>query len=101
MSEVNSSLSLANPHPANYNGTQKLGLALIAIGVLSLALAWVGIGKDQALYFFIAMLAGLMGGGLIYFYGTYGKLPAGIKNNRVFFLPSPAEERWVGCWVSS
>ena len=85
MSEINSSLSLANPHPANYNGTQKLGLALIAIGVLSLALAWVGIGKDQALYFFIAMLAGLMGGGLIYFYGTYGKLPAGIKNNRVFF----------------
>jgi hypothetical protein len=43
------------------------------------------LGKDQALIFLVLTLLGLGGGGLVYFYGSYGKLPAGIKNNRVFF----------------
>lgn len=85
MNQVNNSLSLANPHPAHYNTTQKIGLAIIAIGVLSLTLAAIGLGKDQALIFLLLTLLGLGGGGLIFFYGSYGKLPAGIKNNRVFF----------------
>lgn len=85
MNNSNLSMSLANPHPANYNTQQKIGLAVIALGVLSLALAWIGIGTNQALVLLLTTLLGLGFGGLIFFYGTYGHLPAGIKNNRAFF----------------
>ncbi|KRP06763.1 MAG: hypothetical protein ABR95_03495 [Sphingobacteriales bacterium BACL12 MAG-120813-bin55] len=85
MNNSDISMSLANPHPANYNTLQKIGLAVIALGVLSLALAWVGIGSHQALLLLLSTLLGLGIGGLIFFYGTYGHLPEGIKNNRAFF----------------
>lgn len=85
MSQVNESMSLANPHPANYNGLQKGGLAILALGVLAIALAWIGIGKSEAIWMLTASLGGLSIGGLLFFYGSYGHLPEGIKNNRAFF----------------
>ncbi|MBK9455260.1 MAG: hypothetical protein IPO24_06580 [Bacteroidetes bacterium] len=40
MSQANNSLSLSNPHPANFNAKQKTGLAITGLGLL--AFLWLG-----------------------------------------------------------
>ena len=98
MSQANQSMSLANPHPANFNGKQKAGLAIIGIGVLAILLAWAGIGTSQALPLLIVMLVCLFAGGFIYTIGTYGGLPTGIKNNRAFF--TSMSSRGALAWIA-
>ncbi|MFN3940307.1 MAG: hypothetical protein ACK4IY_06950, partial [Chitinophagales bacterium] len=97
MSQTNISMSLANPHPANYNTTQKTGLAFIGIAVLAIVFAWLNIGLVSPLYYFICMIIGLFVGGAIYFYGSYGSVPEGIKNNRNFFgsMTSRGALAWI------
>ncbi len=85
MPQTNYSMSLSNPHPANFNGVQKLGLAFTGIGVLATLLAWAGIGNNQPLIFLIGSLASFILGGVVYSVGTYTSQPAGIKNNRIYF----------------
>jgi Pyruvate/2-oxoacid:ferredoxin oxidoreductase delta subunit len=98
MPEVNNSMSLANPHPANFNATQKAGLAVTGIGILTLFLAWTGIGTGQALTMLVVCLISIAGGGLIYTLGTYSQHPAGIKNNRNYF--SAMSSRGAIAWIA-
>ena len=42
MAESNISMSLSNPHPANFNSMQKVGLSVTALGILAIFLAWAG-----------------------------------------------------------
>ena len=51
MADSNISMSISNPHPANFNGTQKVGLSVTALGVLAIFLAWAGVGNEQPLIF--------------------------------------------------
>ncbi|MBC8046862.1 MAG: 4Fe-4S binding protein [Fimbriimonadaceae bacterium] len=85
MAEINPSMSLSNPHPANFNATQKTGLALVSLGVLATLFAWVNIGTVQPAIYLAVALIGYFGGGVIYSIGSYGSVPEGIKNNRAFF----------------
>lgn len=97
MAQTNPSMSLSNPHPAHFNTLQKLGLALTGTGVLFLMLAWTGAGNGKPLLFFLCMLAGLCGGGILYAVGAYASKPAGIKNNRAMFndLGSRGALAWI------
>lgn len=97
MSQTNPSMSLSNPHPANFNLTQKIGLAITAIGVLAILLAWSGGGNFQPLLFLTVTIVCLFSGGIIYAQGTYAKLPQGIKNNRTMFtsMSSKGALAWI------
>lgn len=97
MSNTNPSMSLSNPHPANFNGIQKTGLALVGAGVLATLLAWVNIATISPLIYLIVALTGYMGGAVLYTLGSYASTPAGIKNNRVFFssLSSKGALAWM------
>ncbi|MBK7442597.1 MAG: hypothetical protein IPI65_13930 [Bacteroidetes bacterium] len=75
MAQANSSLSLSNPHPANFNNTQKAGLAITGIGLLAFFMAWAGAANHQPLIFLIITLLCFFAGGIIYTIGTYGHLP--------------------------
>ncbi len=85
MTESNISMSLSNPHPANFNTLQKTGLSITALGILAIFLAWAGVGYDQPLLFLLVTIVCLFVGTIIYTLGSYGNLPAGIKNNRTMF----------------
>ncbi len=85
MSQANPSMSLSNPHPANFNAKQKSGLSLIAIGILIIFLALTGAASNQPVLFLVVCLVCLFAGTIIYTLGSYGNLPAGIKNNRTMF----------------
>lgn len=97
MSQTNNSMSLANPHPANFNTTQKTGLAVIGMGVLAILFAWLNIGLVSPLVYFALMIAGFFIGGSIYFFGSYNSVPEGIKNNRNFFgsMTSRGALAWI------
>lgn len=98
MSQANHSMSLSNPHPANFNVMQKSGLAVVGIGVLAILLAWSGIGTPVALPLFIVMVICLFAGGIMYSIGSYGNIPPGIKNNRAFF--SSMSSRGALAWIT-
>lgn len=98
MAQVNNSLSLANPHPANYNTAQKTGLAIIGIGVLSIVFAWLNIQLVSPHLYFYLMISGFAIGGGIFFIGTYNTIPEGIKNNRNFF--SSMTSRGALAWIA-
>ena len=85
MAESNISMSLSNPHPANFNSMQKVGLSVTALGILAIFLAWAGVGNEQPLIFLLVTIVCLFAGTIIYTLGSYGNLPAGIKNNRTMF----------------
>ncbi len=98
MAQSNPSMSLSNPHPANFNTTQKAGLAITGIGILTLFLAWGGIGTGQALLMLIVTIVCLTLGGIIYTRGTYANSPAGIKNNRAVF--TAMSSRGAIAWIT-
>lgn len=90
MSQQNPSMSLSNPHPANFNAMQKTGLAITAIGIAIILMAWAGASVISPLMALVIMLITLFGGGALYIYGSYGHLHPGIKNNRTMFTSMSA-----------
>jgi ferredoxin-type protein NapH len=98
MAQANPSLSLSNPHPANFNGLQKLGLALTGLGLLAFFMAWAGMGNAQPLVFLLITLAGFFAGGITFAVGSYRGVPAGIKNNRNMF--SSITSRGALAWIA-
>ncbi|MFI5172674.1 MAG: hypothetical protein ACHQFW_09795, partial [Chitinophagales bacterium] len=98
MSQTNPSMSLSNPHPANFNAIQKAGLAITALGVLAILIAWAGGGNYFPLLFLIVTLICLIGGGIIYAYGTYNHVPEGVKNNRTMF--TSMSSRGALAWIA-
>ncbi len=85
MSEINDSLSLANPSPVQLNGSQKIALAITGIGLLLIFIAWFGGSAIQTTMFLWPSLALIFSGGLWYAFASYKGIPEGIKNNHVFF----------------
>ncbi|MEZ5014746.1 MAG: 4Fe-4S binding protein [Chitinophagales bacterium] len=97
MSQANPSMSLSNPHPAHFNGMQKTGLAITAIGLFAVLLACTGLAMHQSLILLLLCIVGFFAGGAIYAYGTYGNIPEGIKNNRTMFssMSSHGALAWI------
>lgn len=79
------SLSISNPHPEKTDAVQKTGLFLAGAGILVLFSAWFGINfQHQTLFLFISLFS-VISGTIIYSIRTYLTIPAGIKNNNVWF----------------
>lgn len=78
------SLSIAQPHPDQLGLWGKGGLALFAIGLLLLLLAWAGQQMLPAAWWLAAAVGAISLGSLAYTRDLYSHLPAGIKNNGVF-----------------
>lgn len=76
-------ISISNPHPRT-DWVQTLGLAIVDISVLILLITWAGVTLDGQIFLPIA-LVGLFVGTVIYAVRTYSQLPAGIKNNGIYF----------------
>jgi len=77
------SISISNPHPRT-DWVQTLGLAIVGLSVLILLITWAGVTLDGQIFLPIA-LVGLFAGTVIYAVRTYSQLPAGLKNNGIYF----------------
>ena len=82
MSNVDHSLSFANPHPNNTSIQAKISLLIVALALLLLLIGWYGINSEPILY---GSLASFFIGGISYAYFFYKGKIAGIKNNDNFF----------------
>lgn len=95
-SSIDHSLSLANPHPAHTGPMQKTGLALVALGLLCLAIALAQGSKVTPSTWWLTLTLLLLGGGSVWYtWQTYARQPAGIKNNGVF-KGSLTYRGWMG-----
>jgi ferredoxin-type protein NapH len=76
---------------------QQAGLATFAAGLLALLIALFIPGNPAGTYFTCTGLAVGTGGLLVYFFRTYAKSPAGVKNNGVWLRESTSQGRiaWV------
>jgi len=98
MTQTDKSLSITGTPPAHFNILQKTGIVFSAAGVCTLLIAWAGAGTAQPLACLSICLVCLFTGGLLFTYGSYGHLPKGIKNNRVFF--SSMTSKGTLAWMS-
>jgi len=98
MSQINNSISIANPHPPQTNTLQKIFVAIGSIGLLLLFVAWLGgqmINPTSLLWPSIFLISiGVIG----YAYFTYKGLPEGIKNNGNYF--SSLTNRGLLGWIA-
>ncbi len=98
MSNVDNSLSIANPNPIHLNVGQKLSAAIGGLGILLLFVAgFSGKQMDTSVLFLPSMLM-MAVGGVWYAFATYRHQPEGIKNNYNFF--SSLTHRGLLGWVA-
>lgn len=95
--QVEPSMSLANPHPANTTPLQRFALALVGIAVLVVLVAWASGQAFQPMITLPTVLILLMVGTILYTREAYAHTPAGIKNNGVFF--KSLSYRGVQAWI--
>ncbi len=99
MSQVEKSLSIANPHPPHLNTQQKLSLGLTFVGILMIILPWLAGNFSTTDYRFLLLPAlSLIGiGTLWYSYVSYKDIPEGIKNNGNYFnsLTNKGTLAWI------
>ncbi len=97
MTRTDQSLSIANPIAHRLKTSQKISLAIAGIGILILFVAIGGVTfANPTLY--LALSIGLITvGTLLFTHQTYAHLPAGIKNNGVWFdsLTSKGALGWI------
>ncbi len=77
--------------------TDRTGLGLFALGLLSLVVAAFGAGSKLPQTFGALSLGLISVGGLVYFRGRYGKGAAGVRNDGLTFSPTTA--RGVLGWI--
>ncbi len=80
----NKSLSIAQPLPSKIGMSQKIGLALVAIGMLIFILALVGVDLNAPVFLGVALLS-ITIGIVIYANAAYLSKPEGIKNDGNWF----------------
>jgi len=97
MSQINPSLSLANPHPPNLSLWQKIYAGVGALGVLLLFVAFFGAGNFTATILLWPSLILMLFGVLGYSNDMYKNLPVGIKNNGNYF--SSLTNRGLWAWI--
>lgn len=93
---MNDSISIANPHPQK-DLIQKLGLVIVGLSLLILLITWAGVTLDGSWYLVVG-LGGIFVGTVIYSWRTYSQIPAGIKNNGIYF--NSLTNRGALGWVS-
>ncbi|MCI4670937.1 MAG: 4Fe-4S binding protein [Bacteroidia bacterium] len=86
MSQVDTSLSLANPHPRNMSTSQKVFLALVGVAITMIFISLFGAAATREATFLWTILGLLTVGGVGYTWETYSHEAAGIKNNGVWFF---------------
>lgn len=84
MKQENLNISIAQPHPEGLDWIQKAALALAAMGILVLLVAWTGYTFDHNTMFLSVALGGIALGTIVYALRFYKGQPAGIKNNGVW-----------------
>ena len=98
------SISIAQPHPVNTSLRQKMALALVAVGLLFVLVAWTSQQVWNPLLSLTVSLVTLSVGTLWYAFETYkGSLP-GIKNNGVMFRSLSNRGVWgwmVGVFITA
>ncbi|MEZ4891553.1 MAG: 4Fe-4S binding protein [Saprospiraceae bacterium] len=98
------SISIAQPHPVNTSLRQKMALALVAVGLLFVLVAWTSQQVWNPLWSLTVSLVTLSVGTLWYAFETYkGSLP-GIKNNGVMFRSLSNRGVWgwmVGVFITA
>ncbi len=92
----NSNLSIAHSE-SDLNGKQKIGLALVGIGLLALLIAWAGAGASAPLAFLLVAFFGFAIGGLLFAHASYQDKIPGIKNNGVYHKSISA--RGIIAWI--
>ena len=97
MSQVQKSMSLANPAPPFTDIVQKIAAAVGGVGLLFMVLALSGNGAIQNSTWLITALALITVGTVVYSWRAYMTLPSGIKNNGAFF--SSVSSRGLWGWV--
>lgn len=90
-------LSISNPHPRDLNKTQKLGLSIVAIGLLLLFFSFIDVSAKIPYGLPICLLS-LTFGTVIYSVGLYKNETKGIKNNKVWF--DTLSNRGVWAWMA-
>jgi len=97
MSQVQKSMSLANPAPPFTDIIQKIAAAVGGLGLLFMVLALFGNGAIQNSTWLYTSIALIMVGTVVFSWRAYMTLPSGIKNNGNFFGSIPSRGLWG--WV--
>lgn len=79
-----SDLSIAQPHPEGADAIEKTALAVVAIGILILLVAFGGVTYGNNELFMWISLGSILIGTIVYATRKYMSQPAGIKNNGVW-----------------
>src|SRR5690554_2290371 len=94
--------SIAGKKTQNLNTMQKLGLTLGSMSLFLLLLTWLtGLTLSPNWLFLFLLLFVFSAGTVVYVIGTYKVLPAGIKNNCVYFnsLTNRGALGWIGAII--
>jgi len=94
MSQIDASLSIANPGVRNLNGAQKVGLAMVGVAITLVFLAIFGAAATREAAFLWSILGLFSVGGILYAWATYRNEEAGIKNNGVWFFSESSRGNW-------
>lgn len=97
MSKVDTSLSLAHPQAHRLPILDKIGLTIGSLGLLLLFVVSFGISLPNQGLFLALSLGAITLGTILFAHGKYSHLPAGIKNNGVWFksMTSRGAIGWV------
>ncbi len=94
MSQVQKSMSLANPAPPFTDLIQKIAAAVGGLGLLFMLLALSGNGAIQNSTWLYSALSLIFVGTVIYSWRAYMTVPEGIKNNGNFFSSLASKGLW-------
>ncbi len=94
MSEVNKSMSIAQPHPSGMDGMAKIGLAFSVIGLLVLVVAFLNIDLPSTPAFLAFAICAMVIGTSVYAWRIYMHKPAGIKNDLVYLASFTGRGIW-------
>jgi len=97
MSQVQKSMSLANPAPPFTDLIQKIAAAIGGVGLLFMVIALSGNGAIQNSTWLYTALGLITAGTVVYSWRAYMTLPEGIKNNGVWFGSLSSKGLWA--WV--
>lgn len=92
------SLAEAHFHQRTLDVWAKVGLAMVAMGVVLLFLRWVGLSIGTETLDLILVLGGIGLGSIVFAWSRYRGAPGGIRNNGVWF--GALTNRGVWAWAA-
>ncbi|MFD0963606.1 4Fe-4S binding protein [Pseudofulvibacter geojedonensis] len=97
MESKNTSYAISNPHKIKLDPVQKISFGMALIGVLVLAISFLGINIENKSISLTFSLLSIIVGTSVYAYRTYSLHPKGIKNNHVWF--NSLSNRGIWGWI--